>query len=98
MAKCLPNSKEKMKLKLGTKEVAVDSISKVVGRGKHTATVHFIFGNAIIVRCSPTESIEGCTRTSTFHFDGTPTELRQRVERLKRKTWLRREREKENET
>ena len=86
-----------MKLKLGSKEVAVDSISKVVGRGKHTATVHFVFGNAISVWCCASEYVDEPAYGCVYHFDGTPTQLRQLVQRLKRKAWLRREREKEND-
>lgn len=86
-----------MKLKLGPKEVAVESIAKVVSCGKHTATVHFIFGNAISVWCRTAEYIDNPAYECVYHFDGTPRELRQRVKRLKRKAWLHREREKENE-
>lgn len=79
-----------MKLKLGTKEIAVDTIAKVIGCGKHIAIVHFIFGNAIIVQCRATEYIDNLAYECMYHFDGTPKELRQRVRQLKRKAWLRR--------
>lgn len=72
-----------MKIKLGTKEIAVNSISKVIATGYHTATIHFIFGNAIIVQCNASEFVDEPAYGSIFHFDGTPTELRQLVERLK---------------
>ncbi len=55
-----------MTLKLGTKEIAVDSISKVVVTGPYTATIHFIFGNAIIVRCLASEFVDEPTYRSRF--------------------------------
>lgn len=84
-----------MTLKLGTKEIAVDSIFKVVVTGAYTATIHFIFGNAIIVRCRASEFVDEPTYRSRFHFHGTPAELYRLVQRLKRKAWLRRERKNE---
>ena len=84
-----------MKLKLGTKEIAVDSISKVVITGVYTAKIYFVFGNAIIVRCRASEFVDAPIYRSRFHFHGTPTQFYRLVQRLKRKAWLRREREKE---
>ena len=77
-----------MTLKLGTKEIAVDSISKVVVTGAYTATIHFIFGNAIIVRCLASEFADASIYRSRFHFDGTPGQLYRRVQRLKREARL----------
>ena len=72
-----------MNIDLGAQKVAVNSISSVVAIGSYTATIHFIFGNAIKVRCCASECVDKFTCRSMFHFHGTPTELRQLVERLK---------------
>lgn len=77
-----------MTLKLGTKEIAVDSISKVVVTGAYTATMRFIFGNAIIVGCRASEFVDASIYRSLFHFDGTPRQLYRRVQRLKREARL----------
>ncbi len=72
-----------MKIDLGAKKVSVNRISRVVETGPYTATVKFIFGNAIKVLCCSSEFVDEPTYGSIFSFHGTPKELRDLVKRLK---------------
>ena len=72
-----------MKIDLGAKKVAVNRISRVIETGPYTAKVKIIFGKAIKVLCWSSEFVDEPTYGSISYFNGTPTELRELVERLK---------------
>lgn len=72
-----------MKIDLGAKKISVNRISRVVATGPYTAEIKFIFQNAIEVRCCPLKNVDEPTYGSIFYFDGTPTELRDLVKRIK---------------